>query len=327
MTRAAGIPAGPAGLPGAAVGGLAPGGPAADGDLAARAAELVRDAVLGDLARRVVADCGADVGLVGVPGPAGPRGGPGGMVLRHWAGTRADLLHDLAVPAGTGLGGRALAERVPSWVPDYRAATTISHHYDAAVTAEDLYAMLTVPLLHGGTVHGVVYASLRAVVPFGDVRIAAVTRLAAAATRALAGAAAWSGPPDAGPPDGGSGRVRPPAALTRREHEVLRWAATGRTNPEIAAELGLTRNTVTGYLKSALRKLGVRNRTELAVAAREAGLLAPAPGPGEASPAGASRGPTPPVVARSGVAQSGGPRSDGARSVVARSGGAAGLRG
>ncbi|MEV6974494.1 LuxR C-terminal-related transcriptional regulator [Kitasatospora sp. NPDC093806] len=259
-------------------------------DLAARAAELVRDAVLGDLARRVVADCGADVGLVGVPEPKLPGAGSTapageGMVLRHWAGTRADLLHDLAVPAGTGLGGRALAERTPNWVPDYRAATTISHHYDAAVTAEDLYAMLTVPLLHDGTVHGVVYASLRAVVPFGDVRIAAVTRLAETATRALAGAAAWRGPAGI-PPSAASARRPPltpvaPAApltpsvpLTRREHEVLRWAATGRTNPEIAAQLGLTCNTVTGYLKSAMHKLGVRNRTELAVTARESGLLA-----------------------------------------------------
>ncbi|MFB8285112.1 helix-turn-helix transcriptional regulator [Kitasatospora purpeofusca] len=263
----------------------APDGPAApDGlpapdDLAARAAALVRDAVLGDLARRVVADCGADVGLVGVPDrePAGPAAE--GMVLRHWAGTRADLLHGLAVPAGTGLGGRALAERTPSWVPDYRAATTISHHYDAAVTAEDLYAMLTVPLLHHGAVHGVVYASLRAVVPFGDVRIGAVTRLAEAATRALAGAAAWCGAPAAADPaPRGPGPSAPPAPrlappLTRREHEVLRWAATGRTNPEIAAQLGLTCNTVTGYLKSAMHKLGVRNRTELALAARESGLL------------------------------------------------------
>ncbi|MFF1904952.1 LuxR C-terminal-related transcriptional regulator [Kitasatospora sp. NPDC058218] len=259
MTRAVDTPARAAGLPGGA------------DALAVRAAELVRDAVLGDLARRVVAECGADVGLVGVPEPDRRSRGPERMVLRHWAGTRAELLHDLAVPAGTGLGGRALAERTPSWVPDYRAATTISHHYDAAVTAEDLYAMLTVPLLHGGAVHGVVYASLRAVVPFGDVRIAAVTGLAAAATRALAGAAAWSGPPARGPHP--AGPSTPSAPLTRREHEVLRWAATGRTNPEIAAQLGLTRNTVTGYLKSAMHKLGVRNRTELALVARESGLV------------------------------------------------------
>ncbi|WP_188297858.1 helix-turn-helix transcriptional regulator [Streptomyces sp. CBMA156] len=237
-----------------------------DPELAVRAAELVRDAVLGDLARRVVSECGADVGLVGVPEPLpGSRPGSEGMVLRHWSGTRADLLHDVPVPAGLGLGGRALAERAPTWVPDYRAATTISHHYDAAVAAEDLYAMLTVPLIDGGTVHGVVYASLRAVVPFGDVRISAVGTLTRAAARALAGAAAWS---RARP-----GRAAPVPPLTPREHEVLRWAATGRTNPEIAARLGLTCNTVTGYLKSAMHKLGVRNRTELALAAKESGLL------------------------------------------------------
>lgn len=224
----------------------------------ARAAELVRAAVLADLARRVVADCGADVGLVGVPES------PDGMVLRHWAGTRADLLHNLPVPAGTGLGGRALAERAPAWVPDYRAATTISHHYDAAVGADDLYAMLTVPLVHGGTVHGVVYASMRAVVPFGDVRIGSVAELARTATRALAGAAAWAGVPAV------RGRE---AGLTPREHEVLRWAATGRTNPEIAARLGLACTTVTGYLKSAMHKLGARNRVELAIMAREFGLV------------------------------------------------------
>ena len=54
---------------------------------------------------------------------------------------------------------------------------------------------------------------------------------------------------------------------------MLRWAATGRTNPEIAARLGLSGHTVTGYLKSAMHKLGARNRVELAVAAREWGIV------------------------------------------------------
>jgi two-component system nitrate/nitrite response regulator NarL len=36
--------------------------------------------------------------------------------------------------------------------------------------------------------------------------------------------------------------------LTRREHEVLRFAAHGKTNPEIAESTGLTRNTVKTYL-------------------------------------------------------------------------------
>ena len=59
--------------------------------------------------------------------------------------------------------------------------------------------------------------------------------------------------------------------LSPREHEVNRWAVTGRTNPEIAAQPGLTCNTVTGCLKSAMHKLGVRHRTEPALAVRASG--------------------------------------------------------
>ena len=229
----------------------------------ALAADLVRQAVLGDLARRVVADCGADVGLVGVPDQSDR------IVLRHWAGTKADLLHNLVVPAGTGLGGKALAQRKPSWVSDYRAATTISHHHDAAVSADDLYAMLTVPLMYGDKVLGVVYASLRSVVPFGDVRIVSVVDLAVTAARALAASAAWG----ADAPPGIDGAAADRYSLTPRERQVLHQVATGRTNPEIATELGLTCNTVTGYLKSAMHKLGARNRVELTVTASRAGLL------------------------------------------------------
>jgi DNA-binding NarL/FixJ family response regulator len=75
-------------------------------------------------------------------------------------------------------------------------------------------------------------------------------------------------------------RIRParsaaPAqcGLTRREYEVLRFAAQGKTNPEIAESTGLTRNTVKTYLQSALHKLGARNRVEAIGRASEAGLL------------------------------------------------------
>ncbi|MGW6930929.1 response regulator [Lentzea sp. NPDC054927] len=63
------------------------------------------------------------------------------------------------------------------------------------------------------------------------------------------------------------------SGLTRREYEVLRFAAQGRTNPEIAESTGLTRNTVKTYLQSALHKLGARNRIEAIGKASEAGLL------------------------------------------------------
>jgi DNA-binding NarL/FixJ family response regulator len=63
------------------------------------------------------------------------------------------------------------------------------------------------------------------------------------------------------------------SGLTRREYEVLRFAAQGKTNPEIAESTGLTRNTVKTYLQSALHKLGARNRVEAIGKASEAGLL------------------------------------------------------
>jgi two-component system nitrate/nitrite response regulator NarL len=61
--------------------------------------------------------------------------------------------------------------------------------------------------------------------------------------------------------------------LTAREYEVLRHAAMGRTNPEIADELALARTTVKGYLQSAMHKLGARNRVEAIAKAHEAQLL------------------------------------------------------
>ena len=63
------------------------------------------------------------------------------------------------------------------------------------------------------------------------------------------------------------------ANLTRREYEVLRLAAQGQTNPEIAERTGLARNTVKTYLQGALHKLGARNRVEAIGKASEAGLL------------------------------------------------------
>jgi DNA-binding NarL/FixJ family response regulator len=51
--------------------------------------------------------------------------------------------------------------------------------------------------------------------------------------------------------------------LTERELDVVRCAATGKTNKVIAAELGLSEHTVKNYLFRAFEKLGVSNRVEL----------------------------------------------------------------
>ena len=51
--------------------------------------------------------------------------------------------------------------------------------------------------------------------------------------------------------------------LTERELDVVRCAATGKTNKVIAAELGLSEHTVKNYLFRTFEKLGVSNRVEL----------------------------------------------------------------
>ena len=61
--------------------------------------------------------------------------------------------------------------------------------------------------------------------------------------------------------------------LTNRERDVLRNAADGSPNAEIAADLHLAEGTVRNYLSSAIAKLGARNRTEAAATARERGWL------------------------------------------------------
>jgi DNA-binding NarL/FixJ family response regulator len=64
-----------------------------------------------------------------------------------------------------------------------------------------------------------------------------------------------------------------PEPLTEREREVLRLLASGLTNREIAARLSLAEGTVKNYVTSILQKLGVRDRTQAAVRARELGVV------------------------------------------------------
>lgn len=63
------------------------------------------------------------------------------------------------------------------------------------------------------------------------------------------------------------------AVLTAREHEILRLAARGASNSEIASEIYLAPTTVKSYLQSALAKLGARNRVEAVYKLGEVGLL------------------------------------------------------
>ncbi|MYW68971.1 response regulator [Streptomyces sp. SID8379] len=61
--------------------------------------------------------------------------------------------------------------------------------------------------------------------------------------------------------------------LTDREREVLRAAADGRTNAELATALNLSQGTVRNYLSVAIQKLTVRNKAEAVRVAKEKGWL------------------------------------------------------
>jgi DNA-binding NarL/FixJ family response regulator len=62
--------------------------------------------------------------------------------------------------------------------------------------------------------------------------------------------------------------------ITRRELEVVRLIAVGRTNREVAQELFVSPRTVDMHVRNILRKLDRRSRVEAAHRAGELGLLA-----------------------------------------------------
>jgi DNA-binding NarL/FixJ family response regulator len=68
--------------------------------------------------------------------------------------------------------------------------------------------------------------------------------------------------------------MRGPAlnALSPREEQVVRYIALGLRNAEVARELSISEDTVKTHLGRIFRKLGVRDRVELALYATRAGV-------------------------------------------------------
>ena len=88
-----------------------------------------------------------------------------------------------------------------------------------------------------------------------------------------AGDKAAPGPVAVEHPSAVRGNAAQSEALTTRETEVLRLAASGSRSKEIAVRLGITERTVKAHLAAAYRKLGVDSRAAAAAKASQLGLL------------------------------------------------------
>jgi DNA-binding NarL/FixJ family response regulator len=69
--------------------------------------------------------------------------------------------------------------------------------------------------------------------------------------------------------------VRVPAAITRRENEVLTLVATGLSNAEIGRQLHLAESSVKTHVGHLLAKLELPDRVHLVIYAYDAGLVRP----------------------------------------------------
>ncbi|MEV1295908.1 LuxR C-terminal-related transcriptional regulator [Pseudonocardia sp. NPDC049635] len=232
------------------------------------------------------------------------------LTINQLVGTFGDSLRMISVLAGRGLGGAAMARRVPCRVSDYATTAAITHDYDhVVVEREQLAAILAYPIVLHGAVRGVVYGALRENRPIGDLAVRNAGAVIANISRDAAGLLERHAPPPLDAPrseaigdlaaliasttdpqlrtrltrirDGLTGarsahteRADPGRrGLSPRELEAMRHVAVGASNAEIADQLGITVNTVKAYLHSAMRKLDAPNRGRAAIAARTAGLL------------------------------------------------------
>ncbi|MCX2185795.1 GAF domain-containing protein [Streptomyces sp. SKN60] len=134
-------------------------------------------AVLRALADRVRREHGFDIALAGLVED-------GDLVLRIWAGTQHDALHDLPIPLGLGVGGRVAAVGRPVVVGDYCRSDRITHDFDSQVSRERVTGMVGLPI-GSGTARGVIYGAQRNATEISDRTVDALGRMSRLATLAV----------------------------------------------------------------------------------------------------------------------------------------------
>ncbi|WP_246195431.1 LuxR C-terminal-related transcriptional regulator [Halopolyspora algeriensis] len=103
-----------------------------------------------------------------VPLAFGGRLVDGALRLSEFRGARTTGLRGLNVLPGAGLGGYVVAHGRPAGVNDYESARAITHDYDRPVLGEGIRSVVAAPVTVDGSVRGVLYGAVRAVLPLGD---------------------------------------------------------------------------------------------------------------------------------------------------------------
>ena len=146
------------------------------------------------------------------------------------------VLMDLRMPNGSGIDA---TRRLTQELPDARVLA-VSWSDEPNDVRDAIYAGAKGYLVHGRFDPADLEAAMRALVT-GDVSMTPIIATGMLAESRTAGRA---------------------ARLTKREEEILRLVQRGRTNREIAREIGLEEKTVKNHLNSIYSKLGLANRTE-----------------------------------------------------------------
>ncbi|GHJ53808.1 helix-turn-helix transcriptional regulator [Nonomuraea sp. TT08I-71] len=174
-------------------------------------------------------------------------GGPPRMTITELAGTSTTALRGLAIHAGAGLGGKALALGLPLRVDDYAVARSISHEYDAPVSVEGLRSVVAVPVVVRREVRAVLYGAVRQRLPLGDRLVAAAVdagrdleRRLADRDAARAALAALPTVPSRPDPTG------PEWEQVRQAHAELRGLLTRIADPELRDRLDAVADRLAG---------------------------------------------------------------------------------
>ena len=170
---------------------------------------------------------------------------------------RPDLvLMDVAMPGG---GGLEATRRLAAVAPEVAIVMLT-----ASEGVDDLFAAIKAGA-RGYLLKNLESPELRGM-------LEAVARGEAAITPAIAGRILSElARPEPAPVDPATNRD--PDRLTDRELDVLRQVVAGLRNKEIAAQLGISENTVKFHLRNILDKLHAQNRAEVVARAMREGLL------------------------------------------------------